>query len=294
MIRICVQRSYVNVICTVIFFGILFFFATAFADRASAANIVYSDLRKPAPVQYVTTAFYLNVRADSSADSEILKVVEQGEKLTIVGKTTDGWLKLEGKGYVHGGYAVPDRLQTLLAATQKLVATKKPAVVNIASAKPLSKKTKTFSKKTASNSQIGKYAVQSDSGLSLADIKSMFKGTSLAGHGLEQAVLDVEDEYGINAYFTIAVMRLESGNGSSGLAKNRNNLFGLNSSKGYIRFETKADSVKKFGKLISDNYIGKGYTTVEKIGKKYCPVNSKWPTLIKNTMNGDYRKVKAV
>jgi len=292
MLRNCVQRSYVRVIIAAIFFGILYFFATAYADRASAANIVYSDIRKPAPVQYVTTAYYLNVRSKSSADSQILKVLEQGSKLTIVGKTANGWLKLEGQGYIHGGYAVPLRSQTLSTASLKLAVTKKPAAVKIASAKKAPKKN--VSKKTASIGRTTKYAVQSASGLSLADIKSMFKGTSLAGHGLEQAVLDVEAEYGINAYFTIAVMRLESGNGSSGIAKSRNNLFGLNSSKGYIRFETKVDSVEKFGQLISDNYIGKGYTTIEKIAKKYCPANSKWPTLIKNTMNSDYRKMKAV
>ncbi|CAM3814350.1 SH3 domain-containing protein [Cohnella lubricantis] len=285
MLRIRVQRPYVNVLYAVIFFGIVFFLGNAFADRASAGALYAADLKIPEPVPYVTTAYYLNVRSASSADSKIIDVVEKGTQLTVVEKLSNGWLKLDGKGYVHGGYAVPAPAKTLSAAP------KKSNEVKIASVRSSANKA---AKKTAKVSQSSKYDVKSVSGLSESDLQAMFKGTDLAGHGLEKAILDVESKYGINAYFTVAVMRLESGNGSSGISKKRNNLFGLNSSKGYLRFETKVDSVEKFGQLISDNYIGKGYTTIEKIGKKYCPPNSKWPSLIKSMMNSDYKKAQAV
>lgn len=280
MRKIRVQRSYVNAFCAAIIFGILLFFGTAYADRASAAGLSAAESKNNEPVPYVTTAYYLNVRAENSAQSKIIGVVEKNTILSVVRVMSNGWLKLEGKGYVHGGYAIP-------ASKQGQPAAKPANTVKISGSKPAAKPAATVG-------QMGKYAVNSVSGLSESDLKAMFKGTGLAGQGLEKAVLNIESEYGINAYFTVAVMRLESGNGSSGLAKSRNNLFGLNSSRGYIRFESKVASVEKFGQLISDNYIGKGYTTIEKIGRKYCPANSKWPSLVKNMINRDYKGIEPV
>lgn len=138
--------------------------------------------------------------------------------------------------------------------------------------------------------------VKSDSGLFEVQIEEIFKGTSLAGYGLEKAILEVEEEYGINAFFTIAVMKLESAIGKSKIAMDKNNLFGLNAIDGdeynqALSFNSKADSVRKFGQLISINYINKGYTTLEKVASKYCEANPKWPGLVKSIMEGDYRKL---
>jgi flagellum-specific peptidoglycan hydrolase FlgJ len=138
-------------------------------------------------------------------------------------------------------------------------------------------------------------AVLSKSGITKEHIADMLKGTALSGQALEDPILEVEDEYGINAYFTIAVMKLESGNGTSRLSKEKNNLFGLNAIDGYenelaLRFRTKADCVREFGDIIKRIYLEKGYTTVERVAKKYCPANPKWPTLVKNIMNRDYQK----
>ncbi|MEX2462391.1 MAG: glucosaminidase domain-containing protein [Paenibacillaceae bacterium] len=138
--------------------------------------------------------------------------------------------------------------------------------------------------------------VRSDSGLTESQIGAIFKGTSLADYGLEKVILEVEAEYGINAYFTIAVMKLESAHGESKIAVNKNNLFGLNAldGDGYNKafsFKTKADSVQKFGQLISKNYVGKGYTTIEKVSKKYCLANPQWSDLVMSIMLGDYSKL---
>ncbi|MBB6693904.1 glucosaminidase domain-containing protein [Cohnella xylanilytica] len=249
------------------------FLGTSNADAAAASS--GSQEKELAPAKYETTAYYLNVRADASAKSKILKVVKRGTILSVVEKLENGWLKLEGKGYVHGGYAEP---------VGEPAAAKKTAAVRTVAATSMTAKSephKPFDK------------VQSPSGLTAEAIEALFKGTGLANQGLEKAIMELEDQYGINAYFTIAVMKLESGNGTSKVAKTRNNLFGLNSNNGtgYLRFKTKVDSVKRFGQLISKNYIGKGYTTIEKIGRKYCPANSKWPGLVKNVINRDYKRV---
>lgn len=244
--------------------------------------------------KYETTAYYLNVRANAYSTSKIIDVVKKGTILEIKSTTKNGWLRLQGGGYVHGGYArliaenadqTENEVKTLSAAVTNVEKIATPATVDLAEiqeidAEPI--------KPTS--------AVKSDSGLTAEHIAEIFEGTPLADHDLEEAILEIEDEYGINAYFTIAVMKLESGNGSSRLAKKKNNLFGLNAIDGdafnrAFSFESKGDSVRKFGQLIAEKYVDKGYITVEKVARKYCPANPKWPGLVKSIMNEDYKKV---
>ncbi|GIO34396.1 hypothetical protein J2TS6_55370 [Paenibacillus albilobatus] len=241
------------------------------------------------PHTYKVTASYLNVRSGPTAKSRILAVQEQGDKLQIVGVTGNGWLKLKDGGYVHSGYAKKMEGQTSSLLPDPVTTTKRPAqTIPKTSAKSAAKRSS--AKPSAPSSSI-----RSDSGLEAQHIKELLRGTGLAGHGLEEAVLEIEEKYDINAYFTIAVMKLESGNGRSKLATRKNNLFGLNATGGSnnkaFYFKSKEDCVEKFGQLISKNYVNKGYTTVEKVAKKYCPANPEWPRLVKGIMNSDYKKI---
>jgi flagellum-specific peptidoglycan hydrolase FlgJ len=228
----------------------------------------------PAVLTYETTAEYLNVRVSSNNKSDIINVVEKGTVLEVSSVTENGWLKLKGGGFVHGGYAKPIKTEGMKAEpSQKAV-----------------KEVKTLSVETKVNEPTSK--VESISGLTSQHIATILKGTDLEDQGLEKAILQIEDEYGINAFFTIAVMKLESGNGSSRLARKKNNLFGLNATSGDaynkgLSFKSKADCVLKFGELIANKYIEKGYTTIEKVAKKYCPANSKWPRHVKAIMERD-------
>jgi hypothetical protein len=242
---------------------------------------------KTTTTTYQVTAYYLNVRANPYGKSKILNVIKKGTMIDVLGQTDNGWLKLKEGGYVHGGYA------SKVIGEPKAVDLEDPMTVGTAKAAydlPL-QSDEDPSKPTS--------AVGTDSGLSEADITLIFDGTDLAGHGLEETILEVEGQYGINALFTIAVMKLESGNGSSRLAKSKNNLFGLNAISGdknnrAYSFETKGDSVRKFGLLLSKNYVGKGYTTVEKIASKYCPANANWSGLVKTIMKKDYGKLNVI
>lgn len=245
------------------------------------------------PDTYEVTAYYLNVRTKPSAQSDIIKVVKQGTRLKVTAKTDNGWLKLQGEGFVHGGYAekIKGEVSVLSAASNRVPAIK----INDAGAKREQQSEK-IAEPVAEELNKPTSIVESDSGLTEAHIAKIFEGTALSGHNLEQAILEIEEEYGINAYFTIAVMKLESGNGKSWLAKKKNNLFGLNAIDGnkYNRafsFKTKGDSVRKFGQLLSRNYVNKGLTTIEKVARKYCPANSKWSSLVKNIMKRDYNKL---
>lgn len=250
---------------------------------------------------YEVTAYYLNVRTKPSAKSSIIKVIEQGTTLQVTAVADNGWLELQDGGYIHGGYAkeVKEKgkvsILSLPAASHRQPtnafndsSTESALQSESIDEEAVEKEEEELSKPTS--------IVKSDSGLTEEHISKIFEGTALSGHDLEQAILEIEEEYGINAYFTIAVMKLESGNGKSKLAKSKNNLFGLNAIDGdkynkAFSFKTKGDSVRKFGQLLSKNYVGKGLTTIEKVARKYCPANSKWSGLVKNIMKSDYRKL---
>lgn len=241
---------------------------------------------------YVTTAHYLNVRAEPHARSQILLTVKKGTVLTVLEPLDNGWLKLEGEGFVHGAYAVPAEQD---AAEPRMAVKSAPGRDAEEGGMLHQAGRKAAQPQTAVKPARKSHEVISRSGLTKEDISQIFEGTDLSGHGLEDAVLEVEEKYGINAYFTIAVMKLESGNGKSRLARVKNNLFGLNATGGNneqaYSFETKADSVHKFGQLIAEKYVDKGLTTIEKVGQKYCPSNEKWADLIVRIMKSDQLKV---
>jgi uncharacterized protein YgiM (DUF1202 family) len=240
---------------------------------------------------YEVTAYYLNVRANAYVRSKILNVVKKGTLLEVLKTTENGWLKIKDGGYVFGLYAQPVSLnekQTDLSNQTAVIDQTTSAEIEISGGG-----------EESGNPDKPTSAVGTESGLSKEDIALIFAGTALEGHGLEDTILEVEKKYGINAFFTIAVMKLESGNGSSRIAKSKNNLFGLNATSGdkgnkAYSFETKGDSIIKFGQLLSQSYVGKGFTTVEKIGTKYCPANSKWSGLVKNIMKMDYGKLNVI
>lgn len=248
---------------------------------------------------YEVSAYYLNVRKGPSAKTAILKVVKQGTRLEIASKTDNGWLEVQGGGYIHGGYAKKVKNEVSVLSFPDTTNRQPTIEINDGRAK-IAQQSETIEEKPEKTIEEELSAptsvVKSDSGLTEAHIAKIFEGTALSGHDLEQAILEIEEEYGINAYFTIAVMKLESGNGKSRLAKSKNNLFGLNAIDGdkynkAFSFKTKGDSVRKFGQLLSKNYVGKGLTTIEKVARKYCPANSKWSSLVKNIMKSDYRKL---
>ncbi|OBZ17307.1 glucosaminidase domain-containing protein [Bacillus sp. FJAT-26390] len=249
------------------------------------------------PNTYEVTAYYLNVRTKPTAKSSIVKVVEQGTALRVKAETDNGWLELEEGGFIHGGYAKQVKQKGKVAILSMPAASDAlPAHAFNDRSVERALQSERIDEEVVEDLNKPTSIVESDSGLTEEHIAKIFEGTALSGHDLEQAILEIEDEYGINAYFTIAVMKLESGNGKSKLAKSKNNLFGLNAIDGdkynkAFSFETKGDSVRKFGQLLSKNYVDKGLTTIEKVARKYCPANSKWSGLVKNIMKSDYRKL---
>ncbi|MDG0793711.1 glucosaminidase domain-containing protein [Cohnella ginsengisoli] len=271
-------------------------------DEKEGTDAQKKTPRAPSVSIYEVTAYYLNVRANPYNGSKVLRVVERGTRLEVAAVTEKGWLRLNDGGYVHGGYASlidPDeavgrtpgdglpvpQTETATSAKERQVEPK-----GAVAAEPDGVKQAPSDPSSPTN------RVRSDSGLTEEHIAKLFSGTALAGHGIEDVVLEIEDEYGINALFTIAVMKLESGNGKSKLSRTKNNLFGLNATSGdannkAFSFKTKADSVRKFGQLLADKYVDKGFTTIDKVASKYCPASSSWAGKVKGIMKSDYRKL---
>lgn len=108
---------------------------------------------------------------------------------------------------------------------------------------------------------------------------------------LVDSFMYIQSEYKVNAVFALGVCIQESAGGTSKLAKNKNNLFGMKSGKNYAKYSSKSESVKAFGRLISGKtYFGKGRTSVSAIGKVYC--DSNWSSYVVRNMNNLYKASK--
>ncbi|WP_042161707.1 SH3 domain-containing protein [Paenibacillus gorillae] len=177
---------------------------------------------QPADPVYEVTAHYLNIRSESNANSEIVQVVKQGTKLVIDRSLDNGWVALKDGGFVHGRYVkelhqsasaaeTPERLQQVIEQAYL----RNEDTLRITIPQPLPEEKETEPLKPSS-------IVGADSGLTESHIAEILDNTALAGQNLEQAILKIEEEYGINAYFTIAVMKLESGNGKASWLKIKN------------------------------------------------------------------------
>lgn len=79
------------------------------------------------------------------------------------------------------------------------------------------------------------------------------------------------------AFIALAISKHETGKWTSKLYKKYNNVGGIyNSSKReFYSYESQEKGVQAFVKLLKNGYFDKGYDTIEKIQKKYCPIGAK-------------------
>lgn len=128
-------------------------------------------------------------------------------------------------------------------------------------------------------------------GLTADEINIGLAGTALAGTG--EAFKKVEDEYGVNPIFLVAIANHESYYGSSNIAKVKNNLFGFNANDSNPMgdasvYSSYSDCIIKVGaklkKLyLSDNgvYFG-GYHSYG-VNKRYS-TDPGWPNKVNDQM----------
>lgn len=107
------------------------------------------------------------------------------------------------------------------------------------------------------------------------------KNSGLANTG--EAFVYIEEEYGINGLFALAVASFESGWGEKYIRANKN-LTGASS--GNIKYESEIACLKDFGRFIDEGYISQGLTSVSSIAPKYCPPqSSKWTSNVNWFLN---------
>lgn len=81
-------------------------------------------------------------------------------------------------------------------------------------------------------------------------------------------------ENNVNPMLVAAIARHETGNGTSQICVKNNNPGGITSGIGFAKYPTLEAGIEAMVRLLKNEYIDKGRTTIESIGKKYCPINA--------------------
>lgn len=127
------------------------------------------------------------------------------------------------------------------------------------------------------------YSVFTKSNLSVEQLNMILSGTGLAGYG--QSFYDMEQTYGVNSLFAIAVGSHESGNFYK--TANTHNYFGFRGNRGWIKFNSPNDCINYFGNLMNNRlYYGK---SIEQVAVIYC--NPSWSKYVKAHMYEKWQKV---
>lgn len=111
----------------------------------------------------------------------------------------------------------------------------------------------------------------------------------------EERMLNIEDrivfacqDYGIPWEIPLAIARLETGWFKSNAYINGNNPGGMSRNEKPIKYDTIEEGVEAFISNLANNYFAIGLDTPEEIGKKYCPVNPEWASLVRQLMEYEY------
>lgn len=106
---------------------------------------------------------------------------------------------------------------------------------------------------------------------------------------LGQEFINVQEKYGINAEFLVAIAIIESGNGSSRAARQKNNFFGLMGKKGLLSFNSPQECIDYAARNLTKSdgyYFGRGRYTISQIARRYA-TNKKWPSMVIATMKSN-------
>ena len=97
--------------------------------------------------------------------------------------------------------------------------------------------------------------------------------------GKAQSIYLIAKTYHVNPLLISAIMKHETGNGTSAYCRNNNNVGGMFGNSGRIlNFETIEDSITVMARLLRTHYIDKGLGDIESIGNKYCPISDERDT----------------
>lgn len=222
--------------------------------------------------KYIVSATLLNIRENPDINSRIIGTYELGERIIVVNKTGK-WFKTD-RGYCYSDYLTKE-----ITKQYELVSRHVTTISSM-----------------INRPQSVYDSILVRSNLTAEHIEALIAGTALAGIG--QAVVTVEELYGINCFVTLAVARLESANGTSKIARNKNNLFGLGAydSNPYYHafsFQTKEDSVYKFGQVIDEVYISNNRISLKSINEIYASSQT-WSKKVYDVIQSDFKKINKI
>lgn len=91
--------------------------------------------------------------------------------------------------------------------------------------------------------------------------------------GKEHVFNKYAEQYGVDPALALAIAHWETGNGTSPMLKNKNNVGGMYDSrnKTFFKFDTIEQGIESMIRNLQKNYISKGLTTIGEIQKKYAP-----------------------
>ena len=107
-----------------------------------------------------------------------------------------------------------------------------------------------------------------------ADLDEYLKGRGVL-EGKGEKLIELQNKYGISASFLAAIAISES-NGVGKFAKNYNNVTGITmpGGKGFRNFNSVEECLEYTAKLLKEQYVGRGLTTIAQIHSKYCPIGA--------------------
>lgn len=115
----------------------------------------------------------------------------------------------------------------------------------------------------------------------------LLEGTDMEGLG--EAFVEMEQEYGVNALFALAVAKTESGLGNSKMAVRQNNFFGMIG----CSYDTQYDGVIGFAELMQKGWYKD--KTIDQIARTYCPPTaSHWAAQNRSFMQDYWTCLEAV
>ncbi|CAJ1315911.1 peptidoglycan DD-metalloendopeptidase family protein [Paenibacillus nuruki] len=122
-------------------------------------------------------------------------------------------------------------------------------------------------------------------GISASDLDKKLSGV-LKGKGAQFVKSGLAN--GIDPAALAAIAIQESGNGTSPLAVNKNNIGGMRDGKnGWQKFDSIEDGIEAMARNLKKNYVDQGVDTIEAVQHKYAPIGAKNDP---DNMNNDWSK----
>lgn len=142
--------------------------------------------------------------------------------------------------------------------------------------KPVTANNKTVKPKSNDNTNPKEVNLRADTEYT-GTAKDLNKGLGGVLSGKGDVFIKAQEKYGVNAAILASICRLESDNGKSDNAKEKNNVAGIRIAGSYEfrKFDSVEDCIMYTAKLLKNSYINEGLITLSQIGGKYCPIKDK-------------------